>query len=240
MLRFRAVPFLVLFGLLIGADAAVAAQTAPSAAQATPAGAPNSTAPTTVLHADTNLVLVDVVVTDHGKPVRDLDKSRFHLLENGKEQPISAFDEHKPSPAPPDAATVKAQIAALPANTYTNVPIYPDTGVVNVLLLDALNTPMVNQTEARRQMIQYLATIKPGTSLAIFTLTSQLRLVEGFTTDAARLAKVLKSKGTTSSQSVVMDTPGHGAQQVIEDELQGMTGGGHAPSPEAIAALTAV
>ena len=24
-------------------------------------------------------------------------------------------------------------------------PIYPDAGVVNVLLLDALNTPMVNQ-----------------------------------------------------------------------------------------------
>ena len=238
MLRFRAVPFLVLFGLLIGADTAVAAQAALPASQATPAGAPNSTAPTTVLHADTNLVLVDVVVTDHGKPVRGLDKSRFHLLENGKEQPISAFDEHEPSPAPPDAAALKAQIAALPANTYTNVPIYPDTGVVNVLLLDALNTPMVNQAEARRQMIKYMATIKPGTSLAIFTLTSQLRLVEGFTTDAARLAKVLKSKGTTSSQSVVMDSPGHGAQQVIEDQLQDMAGGGHAPSPEAIAALT--
>ena len=87
-------------------------------------------------------------------------------------------------------------------------------------------------------MIEYLGTIRPGTSLAIFTLTSQLRLVEGFTTDAARLTKVLKSKGTTSSQSLVMDTQGHSAQQVIDDQLQDMAEGGHPPSPEAIAALT--
>jgi hypothetical protein len=115
--------------------------------------------------------------------------------------------------------------------------VYPDTGVVNVLLLDALNTPMVNQAEARRQMIQYLATIKPGTSLAIFTLSSQLRLVEGFTTDAARLTKVLKNKGTTSSPSVVLETEGRSTQQVIEDELQNMSEGSQLPSAETIAAL---
>jgi VWFA-related protein len=190
-----------------------------------------------VLHSNTDLVLVDVVVTDHGKPVHSLGRSRFHVLENGKEQPISAFDEHQPSPAPPDAAAIKAQIAALPPHTYTNVPVYPDAGVVNILLLDALNTPMVNQAEARRQMIQYMSTIRPGTSLAIFTLTSQLRLVEGFTTDAARLSKVLKSKAASSSPSVVMDTQGHSAQQAIEDELQNMAEVSQPPSPEAVAAL---
>ena len=68
--------------------------------------------PTTVLQANANLVLVDVVVTDHGKPVRNLDRGRFHVLENNKEQPISAFDEHEPSPAPVDAAAIKAQIGA--------------------------------------------------------------------------------------------------------------------------------
>jgi VWFA-related protein len=177
------------------------------------------------------------VVTDHGKPVRNLDRGRFHVLENNKEQPISAFDEHEPSPAPVDAAAIKAQIAALPPNTYTNVPIYPDAGVVNVLLLDALNTPMVNQAEARRQMIQYLDTIRPGTSLAVFTLTSQLRLVEGFTTDAARLSKVLKGKAALPSQSVVLDTQASSTQQLIDNELEAMAGGSMPPSPEAVAAL---
>ena len=71
----------------------------------------------------------------------------------------------------------------------------------------------------------------------MFTLTSQLRLVEGFTTDAARLSKVLKSKAALPSQSVVMDTQGHSAQQGIEDELQNMAEGSTPPSPETIAAL---
>ena len=238
MSRYRFVAAVLVSLSLIPASLG-AAQTS-QATTAAPASAAQTLGPgkpMTVLHADTNLVLVDVVVTEHGKPARKLDRTRFHVLENGKEQPISAFDEHEPSSAPVDAAAIKAQIAALPPNTYTNVPVYPDAGVVNVLLLDALNTPMANQAEARRQMIQYLDTIRPGTSLAIFTLTSQLRLVEGFTTDAARLTKVLKSKTALPSQSVVMDTQGHSAQQDIEDELQNMAEGSQPPSPETVAAL---
>ena len=198
---------------------------------------PPDSMPAATVHATTNLVLVDVVVSDHGKPVRGLDRNRFHVFEDGKERPLSSFDEHQPSPAPPDAAAVKAEIAAMPPHTYTNVPVYPDAGVVNVLLLDALNTPMANQADARRQMIAYLNTIPPGTSLAIFTLTSQLRLVEGFTTDAARLTRVLKSKAATSSPSVVLDTPGHSAQQTIEDELSNMADPSHMPSAETVSAL---
>ena len=78
-------------------QAAAAHLTSAGAAQAQGTGKPM-----TVVHADTNLVLVDVVVTEHGKPVHKLDRTRFHVLENGKEQPISGFDEHKPSPAPAD------------------------------------------------------------------------------------------------------------------------------------------
>ncbi|HEV2485452.1 MAG TPA: VWA domain-containing protein [Terracidiphilus sp.] len=235
MSRFRTVAALVFTGLLIPAGLATgqAAQTIPA-----PAAAPEKATPTTVLHANANLVLVDVVVTDHGKAVHGLDRGRFHILENGKEQPISAFDEHRPPAASADTAELKAKIAQLPANTYTNIPVYPDAGVVNVLLLDGLNTPMVNQVEARRQMVQYLSTITPGTSLALFTLSSQLRLVEGFTTDAARLATVLKSKAAASSQSALLDTAGHSAQQDVENQLSAMAGSSQPPSPETVAALT--
>ena len=131
----------------------IAAQTAQSAAA-------SSTAPKiTVLHSTTNLVLVDVVATDHGKPVLDIAQSRFHVFEDGKERPIASFDQHRPSPAPASAASIEAQIASFPAHTYTNLPIYPDTGVLNVLLLDALNTPVKDQAEARREMIEYMGNI---------------------------------------------------------------------------------
>jgi VWFA-related protein len=56
--------------------------------------------------------------------------------------------------------------------------------------------------EARQEMIDYLGKIQPGTSLAIFTLASRLRMVEGFTTDASRLAKTLQNPKAGPQQSV--------------------------------------
>jgi VWFA-related protein len=143
----------------------------------------------TVLRAQSKLVLVDVVVTDHDKPVKGLERSRFHVFEDGHERPIASFDESQP----PQNAKV-AQPAELPPNTYSNTPTYPETGAVNVLLLDALNTPMGDQEQVRRQMIQFLGTIKPGTEMAVFTLSSRLRMAVGFTTDVAKLRLALNDR----------------------------------------------
>ncbi len=147
----------------------------------------------TVIHARSRLVLVDVVVTDHDKPAKGLDRSRFHLFQDGREVPIASFEENQP-PASTDASEQTPEAPALPENTYSNVPTYPETGAVNVLLLDALNTPASDQEQVRRQMIKYLGTIKPGTSLAIFMLSSQLRMATGFTTDTTQLLKVLETQ----------------------------------------------
>ncbi len=162
--------------------------------EATPAAAPSvaiSNAPITgtVLHAQSRLVVLDVEVTDHDKPVKGLDRSRFHVFEDGHEVPISFFEENEPP-----ASVEIAKAPTLPPDTYSNVPVYPESSAVNVLLLDALNTPMGDQEQVRRQMIAYLSTIKPGTALAIFTLSSRLRMVVGFTTDVAKLKEALESK----------------------------------------------
>lgn len=242
MFSIRSFTGLMAAGLLISAPSAiglgqpapapaaqsVSAQSAPAQSSAT---APGPAMP--VLRTNANLVLVDVVVTDHGNPVHGLDRSRFHVFEDGHAQPITAFDEHRPSPAPP--APVKP--AELPPNTYTNVPVYPDTGTVNVLLLDALNTPMVNQVDVRRQMIDYMGKIKPGTSLAIFTLSSQLRLIEGFTTNVAELTKALRSGKSNAQASVILDSKSDSAQQVIENILASQTDPSHMPSAEAVSAM---
>src|ERR1700722_20111810 len=79
------------------------------------------------LRTSSNLVLVDVVVTDHDKPVHGLDRSRFHILEAARQQPIPPFDEPQPAPAPPAFLAP----AALPPNTYTHLPAYPDSPAVN-------------------------------------------------------------------------------------------------------------
>jgi VWFA-related protein len=182
--------------LLITASAASGQSAAESSAHA---------ASSTVLHANSNLVLVDVTVMDHGKPVHGLDRSRFHISEDGHEKVIAAFDEHQPHAAPPDVESTKAELAALPPRTVTNLPLYPDTGAINVLLLDALNTPVASQADGRAQFIEFLSTIKPGTPFAIFTLTNRLRLIEGFTMDPARLAAAFKNNKTLPSQSIPLE-----------------------------------
>ncbi len=205
LLRFALLDIFV--GLFLSAAAAQTTQPQavppPSAAQSVSASASMSPAHSTVLHANANLVLVDVVVTDKGNAVHGLDRGRFHILENGKEQTITSFDEHRLSAAP--AAQAAAQASPLPPNTYTNVPTYPETSVVNVLLLDGLNTPMPDQQYARLQIVQFMKQVRPGTPMAIFTLSSRLRMVAGFTTDVPSLAKLLESRKANPQQSVVLD-----------------------------------
>lgn len=200
-------PIALIGVLMFSSGQAVRSQApASSTAQAgPPVAAPPSSAPdTTVLHAVTNLVLVDVVVTDRDKTIHGLDRSRFHVIEDGREQTVASFDEHQVS-AP---LTAPSNLPKLPPNTFSNTPAYPATGTVNVLLLDALNTPAASQMDVRNQMIDYLTRIEPGTMLAIFTLSSQLRLAAGFTTNAAQLAKVLQNtKGANPSVVLASDTP---------------------------------
>lgn len=150
----------------------------------------------TTLQTNVNLVLVDVVVVDHSKHIHGLDKSVFHVFEDGKEQRISSFDEHKPDTNP--APILKP--LTLPPHVVSNSPKYPPSDTVNVLLLDALNTPTADQSTLRRQMLAYLEQLPPGKTIAIFTLTSRLRQLQGFTNDPTILKRALtQAKGGPQS-----------------------------------------
>ncbi len=143
------------------------------------------------------LVLVDVLVSNGQEPIHGIPRSQFRLLEDGKEQKLVALEEHKP----PDPASVHPP-PALPPNIYSNVPETQVPGVVNVLLLDALNTPLTDQARVRQQMISYLKTISPGTRIGIFTLASRLRLVQGITSDSRPLLAALNGKGATGKSAL--------------------------------------
>ncbi len=186
---------LILVGVMISASA-VSGQ-AP-ASQQTSSAHPE----TTVFHANANLVLVDVVVTKRDETVHGLDRNRFHVFEDGHEQTIASFEEHCATTA---SAAAVAKPVALPPHTYTNVPAYPEAPAVNVLLLDGLNTLAADQMDVRHQMLQYIGTIKPGTSLAIFTLSSRLHQLSGFTTDPAALAKALMNKKAGPQSSSLLN-----------------------------------
>jgi len=204
--------FQIAVGLALGGMVASAsAQAAPEQPQSTPQ---------VVLNAQAYTVLVDVVVTENGKRISGLDRKRFHILEDGKEQTISFLEEHAPEKMPP-----AQKHAPLPPHYYNNLPSRPPGSAVNVLLLDALNTPMGNQMDVRRQMVKYLGTIEPGTTMAIFTLSSRLRMIQGFTSNAGELMAALKSAKGNPQQSVSLDAVSGGAFDSAIGNLQLMGSG---------------
>jgi VWFA-related protein len=155
------------------------------AAQNAPAQAPVQSS--TVLKITSRLVVVDVVALDHkGQPVTDLTAEDFTVLEEGKEQKVSAFSFQRPVASARGSAAVTAPVK-LPPRMFTNIPRQSTSGALNVVLLDALNTQATNQAYVREQMIKFLTKIPEGQPVAVYALGTRLRLLQDFTTDPAVL-----------------------------------------------------
>ena len=163
---------------------------------------PDSGNPATI-KTKVRLALVDVVVTnDKGDSVTGLHKGDFQVLEDGKPQTISTFEEHHGGPP------TQIKLPTLPPHVYTNFPVSQTSDAVNVLLLDAMNTPRLDQAYVHTQMINYLKTIPPSTRVAIFTLASRLRMLQGVTTDSSELLKVLNSVQAGPQESSLLPSDG--------------------------------
>jgi VWFA-related protein len=144
------------------------------------AQAPSQQPPT--LSITTHEVLVDVVVSDKdGQPVKGLTAANFTVTEEGDPQHIAHLEEHFPMSAE-DLARLTAT-PALPLNTFTNYTPIANTNSSTVILLDALNSRIETQMELREQLIDYVKHMQPGTPIAIFQLDTEMRLIQGFTSD---------------------------------------------------------
>ena len=163
-----------------------------------------ATPPLTTLHANSRIVLVDVVATDaKGQPVRTLKKSDFTILENNQPQTIVSFEPH--------IAPTSDQLAKIPARpklepgVFTNYSPMPAGAPMNILLLDTLNTPLKDQAYVRSQMLDYLKNAHPSAPMAIFGLTSRLTLLQSATSDPELLRSAVTKKGMRNSS--LMDNP---------------------------------
>ena len=105
---------------------------------------------TPVFQSNVANVPVDVVVTNpQNLPVDGLSRDSFTILEDGKPQQIISFEGHSPANA------TAAQLPTLPRGVYSNAPTLGDNSV-DVLLIDALNTPTTGQLEAYKKLLSYL------------------------------------------------------------------------------------
>ena len=143
----------------------------------------------TTIRTYSNLVVVDVVVTDsQGNPVHGLKASDFTLTENNKPQTFGT--SRSIARCRRRTSRLRRRQSCLPGCLPTSPPA-PVNGPVNVLLLDYLNTPLTSQPYARKQLLDYLDNAPPGTRIAIFGLTTQLIMLQGFTSDMAVLKAAL-------------------------------------------------
>jgi VWFA-related protein len=136
--------------------------------------------------SNVRVVLLDVIVADsNGNPVTGLTQNEFRIFEDNKQQKIASFKEHDGAPI------TTVALPPMPPNVYTNYPAVKTADSINVLLMDSLNTQMPDQQYVHQQTIKYLKTLPAGARVAIFTLSSRLRMVQEFTSDSSRLLAAL-------------------------------------------------
>jgi VWFA-related protein len=148
-------------------------------------------AQTTVLQTNTQLVVVDVVVQDTaGNPIPDLKPEDFQLSEDKSPQSIRHFEVHSTAMTPVRGP----ELPKMPPGTFSDYTAVPPNGTLNILLLDALNTPMADQSFVRNQLQQFVQHADPGTRIAIFGLNTHLIFLQGFTSDPETLKDVVDHK----------------------------------------------
>jgi VWFA-related protein len=139
---------------------------------------------------ETILVQVPVVVTDkRGNHIRGLAKENFQLFENGKKQQISAFEEVVFAKAP-------SPLSAAKTGEFRNLTL-SEQQPVSVIVLDRVNTPFLDQSNARRELVRYLAnSLDSGQALALIIITSRgAKVVQKLTDDPQQLLHALKKVG---------------------------------------------
>ncbi|HKN21968.1 MAG TPA: VWA domain-containing protein [Terracidiphilus sp.] len=175
--------------------------------------APSAGAPTTTIRTSSDLVVVDVVASDSQQnPVHKLAAADFTLLEDGKPQTVKIFEEHQTQTSAPLPPAPK-----LDPGIFTNYSIAPANGALNILLLDKLNTPMDAQTVVRDQVLKYLKGVPPGTRIAIFSLTTELKLLQGFTSNPELLRALVEGKKGNQGASPLMNNAMEGDQAGADD-----------------------
>ncbi len=179
-----------------------------AAAQSTPAD------PETTIRTTADLVVVDVTVSDaQQNPVHHLGATDFTVLEDGRPQAIKVFEEHAASaPAP------MLPIPKLDPGTFTNYSPVPANSAIDILLFDKLNTPVNAQTEVRNEVLKFLRETPAGARIAIFALTPELKLLQGFTSDPSVLRALVEGKNGSQGASPLMDNPLSGDEPGADDE----------------------
>ncbi len=151
-----------------------------------------------VIRTETQVVLVDVAVTDKkDNYVQDLEAADFHVWEDGKEQKITSMSRIT------DAGPDRRQ-------RYT------------VLLFDGSTMAPREMTWAHQVAASFIdANLAPEHSMAVVGFGGGLKVAQTFTSDAQRL-KAAINRQSVSAYSATDAGPNSSATYVVRDELRAL------------------
>jgi VWFA-related protein len=160
---------------------------------------------------ETELVLVNVVARDkQGNLVQDLKREDFIILEDGKPQTVSSFDDEHIDSAPlptiagPGQQSITGQpVPSKPILTVKDADEALSNKRVIVLFFDlsSMNPDEIQRAvDAARKYVQNKMT--SADMIAIVSLASSLRLDQDFTPDRAQLLKVLNRFSRAEGQGM--------------------------------------
>ena len=212
--------------LLLSSAAYVSAQTnVPGSTQQGPSAAQTATPvyeSATVLRATTRMVVVDVVATDKkGSPVMDLKAADFTVHEDGKAQQVRSFSFQHPAETT-EPAVAAAAPPKLPEHVFTNIPAYRTDRPLNVILLDALNSTLLNQMNVREEMFKLLLKLPPGRPVAIYALGEKLQILQDFTSDPKILRDAITNYKDHAPQQLKNPVGDPIARSIMLSRLPGM------------------
>jgi VWFA-related protein len=170
--------------------------------------------------SQTVLVQVPTVVADKaGNHVHDLNRDAFKILENGKEQRIAIFEEVI-------AGSSHSAQAANPPGTFSNFTLERQPFAITVIALDTINTPFLDQTFGRKQLIKYLAdNLESGRVFGLVVIGRKgLQVLSGLNSDPASLVAALKKASGEMSAMEAFGTDGK-VVAASGDGVSELTGG---------------
>lgn len=154
---------------------------------------------------ETNLVLVPVQVRSHGQHLSDLKKESFVLLQDGKPQKISVFEEVR-------TTTQRLQRVPVGPNEFTNRLLgSPETARYTIIAIDRINTTTMDMQRLRTGLMQFLShAADTGDPIRLISIEAKgIRIIQDFTTDPKTIAVALQRANTPAGQaqpsSVMLD-----------------------------------
>jgi VWFA-related protein len=222
-------------GMLL-APAAASAQQAPAPPAAQPSTAPPANLPqnpTFVLRAQSNVVRIDVEVTDgSGKPIKGLRADQFQITDDGKSQKISSFsysDIEKVETAPEDGAkpiVVPVDNEGPGASEAVTDRVRDRRMIVLFFDMTSMEPDDIGRAHAAAQKF-LKQQMTPADLVSVVTFTTRISVLANFTNDKTVLDKaVARILPGAASQ---IDNPLYAAAENGEYDVQQYTGDAYTP-----------